>query len=953
MPAPTKPPPSAPAFSSRLGLILGAALLAAVVAFFALRKPSAPVEADAQAELDAAESTSGSGASSSTRSSGEPSTLAPEWATASGRVESGAGAAIAGAVVSLAPLGEDAGEPRTVTTDVGGSWAMKELPAGRYSLSATAPGYLAGLRPGLTLRASSDNAGLDLSLERGGVTLSGVVEDKTGGVVEGALVQLTPQSGILRMRERESVFTLSDGEGRYAVQVPAGRQRVRASHTDYSSESIVLDFADQPQTQNFALVPTAVIEGVVVRESNGAAVAHADITWYRQHSTTLPTGDRMWSFERGGKVHSGPDGRFRVSGLPPGTIKLEARASRLASFEGLQVPVGIAERIEGVELPLAAASDVSGRVSAASNGEGIAGATVKLNSQMGGGGGVVSDDEGSFHILGVLPGSYRVSAQAEGFSTPDGPAPAIEVGRDAPSSVSIELEQALSIRGRVEPPMHAEVAIEFDAQSMQLGGGGMLMLAGAQQTQTESESGAFEIGPIKPGHYTLQARTADGRGGTVELDVGAQGADEVVIALEPRAVLVGRVEDTTGKVVNDVLVQARKRSKGPSLSVIVNGRELTALNSMTSLEGKFEVAGLEAGVWDLEVLDAQGTPLAMEGGKRLSLELRKGETRELLLRVEPRDGTITGIVRDAEGEPVTDAWVSAVHIAMPQTGPKAHGAQGEDEDEGGGERRMEMMVMSDTGGSSIGDMPPVLTGEDGRFRFERLRQGEYIVTAELDGGGSKASAEGVKPNADITLDLAPLGTIEGKVTSDNKPADCVARIMGPSERVVRVRDGAFEAERLEPGHYRVEVRTGDGATSAEVEVEAGRSVELRLSLERFATVTGTIVDESGAPVVGVEIMIGSGEGGRIEISREDGDPQYFTDEAGKFEAQAASGGRVLIAQNPGVPMPIVIKPFRVEPGKDVDLGELQKRDTGAMMVMEGGAPPGSEDAPLEEVPAED
>ena len=252
------------------------------------------------------------------------------------------------------------------------------------------------------------------------------------------------------------------------------------------------------------------------------------------------------------------------------------------------------------------------------------------------------------------------------------------------------------------------------------------------------------------------------------------------------------------------------------------------------------------------------------------------------------------------------------------------------------------MIVADGSSGTLATMPPVLTDTDGRFVFEHLRRGDYSLTAELDGGASKATLDGVQPDAEVTLDLAPLGTLEGRVSADGKSVDCVARISGPSERSVRVRDGSFEVERLEPGTYTVEARTPEGATSAKVEIEAGETADITLEITRLASITGRILDENGAPMEGVELMVGAGEGGRVEISREDGDPQYFTDEDGKFEVKAAAGGRVLIAQAPGVPMPIVIKPFVVEGGQDLDLGELRKQDMKGMMMM--GGPEGEAEA---------
>jgi protocatechuate 3,4-dioxygenase beta subunit len=901
--------------TSKLWLLSAFALGLAVLLWLGLRDRGESRESDSPAnDLDSV-------ADRAKKTQGSSAAPAITPTSAAGRVSASDGQPIADALVTLAPLDDGDRAPISVRSEAGGDWSIAAIEPGRYALSATAPGFLAGLRPSITLRSGSDNAGLDLQLEPGGNTLSGVVHDTTGGVIEGALIQVTPQAGLLRMRERDSYFVATDAEGRYAVQIPDGRHRVRASHLDYTSEQVVLELAGAAQQRDFSLVPTAVLEGVVRRESDGQPVPAAEVFWARERNTMLPGGERISTRERGGRVLADAQGRFRIRGLPPGMVELTARASMLASEAGTEIPVGIAERVEGVELWLVAAADVRGRVTAAADDAPIEGANVQLMSELGPNPGARSDGEGHFVIHGVLPGGYGVLASAEGFRTakPE----RIEIGTGDARELDLTLERGATIRGRVEPAVLAEVAIELRPETMQIGSGRMMTLSSMGPATSDGSTGDFELGPVEPGRYTLDARAADGRGGTVEVEVGANGAEGVIIALEDRAVLAGTVQDWNGKAVGDVSVRARKQSPGHgSLSVVVNGRELTAASSPTSTDGRFEIAGLAAGTWVVEVVDAQGDLLGT-GEQSLVVALEHGRREELAIRVEPRDGTITGTVRDAEGHAVADAWVSAAF--MP--------AAAEPKPDEGPRMRAEMrMIVADGDGGTAPARPPVLTDAEGRFRFTGLRRGDYLLTAELDGGTSKATLERVQPDSDVVLELAPLGALRGTVLSNGEPAECVALIRGPSQRRVKVRDGSFEVERLEPGRYTVEASAGDGSASTTVTIEAGMTAEVDLAMERFSKITGKVLDNEGKPIAGAELLVGAGGGGRIQITREDSDPQYLTEADGSFEIHAAAGARVLIVQGPDSPMPLVIKPFVAESGQDLDLGELRQQEMEGMVM---------------------
>ncbi|MFV8755540.1 MSCRAMM family protein [Nannocystaceae bacterium ST9] len=855
-------------------------------------------------------------------------------------------AALAGARVTLLPLareGESA-EPIDVACDDQGHWSIASLVPGRYAISATAIDHLPAWRPELVVEPGAELSGLDLVLEPGGSRLAGNVRDLTGGVIEGARIQLTPVGGLSRLRERESFFALSDGEGRYALQVPEGRFRVQASHADYTKAQVVLELGEGSRTHDFELVPMGVIEGVVLRASDRSPVAEASVGWSRELSKWLPRGERATLLERGGSITTDAQGRFRIRGLAPGTLLIHARAPGLASDAPTPVPIAIAEHVEGVEILVGTAVDLRGRVVAADDADtGIAGAEIGLGSALGPGGSAIADGEGRFVIHGVLPGGYELFAEAEGW-LPQLPPTRVSVSPDRNDELVVALARGQAIRGRVEPATNAEIGIELEPERV---GGGMamnmaMMMTSSTIVTSDPATGEFELSPIQPGSYTLVAKAADGRGGRLEVEVGPSGAQDVVIRLEPRAKLAGIVRDGRGKPVAGASVIARKLADDDSsLRVVVDGRELTASQAPTSDEGRYELLGLDAGKWRIEVIDAQGDALAWADGTRkpLELELRAAETREGFdLSVEARDGVITGTVRDAEGQPVADAWVSATFVpGLPEPEPQPEPGEGESRSE------MEMVVGTDSGLAGAAAMPPTLTDAEGRFRFEGLRRGPHVLIAESigqAGGVAKVTKTEVVPDADVLLELAPLGRVEGKVTGDPDEdciaRDCVVRISGPTQRSGKVHEASFEFDRLEPGRYVVSIETKTGGSQVEVEVEAGDTASVELAIQRFARAKGRVLDAEGQPVVGATILVGeSPEEGSIEI-RDDGSKEpIVTDAEGRFDVAVAPGPRVIIAIDMANPRPLAQQRFMVESGKDVDLGDL-KPPTGGP----GFGPPG-------------
>lgn len=913
------PPPSSSS-SSRVPIVLGTVF----VALLAWLAWSFAGSDDARTPSDETSEAAAGSREQTRQTERGPARTKSEHASVAGRVRAREGEPLHDARVTLLPLAREGAEPIDVRCDDAGDWSIAALEPGRYAVSATASEHLPATRPELRVEAGAELRGVDLVLERGGSLLSGRIHDLTGGEIEGARVQITPVGGLARVRERESFFALSDAEGRYAVQVPEGRFRVRAGHPDYSSVEVVLELATGARTHDFELVPMAVIEGVVVRASDRSPVADASVSWSRE--VTRQRGlDSAVVLEPGGMLRSDAEGRFRIRGLLPGTVLIAARGPALASQAPTAVPIAIAERVEGVEILVDAALDLRGRVVSEDDASvGVAGAELVLGNDAGPRVRALADAEGRFVIHGVLPGSYQLDASAEGWLS-SAPTP-VRVDAERSDEPTIALSRGRMIRGRVDPAGAAVIGLEMAPTELDLGPGAgprmgvMMMRAMTAEASSDPATGRFELGPVGPGHYTLVATASDGRGGKLEVEVAASDVEDVVIHLDARAKVSGLVRDAQGQPVAGASVLARRvRDDRAKVQVIVDGRELTANAAPTSDTGQYELLGLESGAWTLEVRDAHGDVLAWaEGGQQpLALTLGEAEQRTLDLRVEASDGRVSGTLRDAEGKPVADAWVSI--RSTPELRPPP--APSADE---GPRSEMVMMVESDVG-LGHGDIPPTLTDAQGRFAFERLRRGPHLVVAELH--GSKASKAAVIPDADIVLELAPLGRIEGSVLAaageDCMARACLVRLGGPSARSGTARAGSFEFERLEPGRYMITIKTSTGGTSVEVDVEAGRTATAELTIQRFARVRGRMLGSDDQPVVGALVLVGdSPSEGMIEISQDGSEEPIVTDAEGRFDVAAAPGGRVILVLDPKQPQPLALEFLVIESGKDVDLGDL-------------------------------
>ena len=864
-----------------------------------------------------------------------------------GTVVDDRGQPVPGAVVRAmvdSRLGREV-EPVTAVAGADGGFAL-DVAAGRWSVTASAPGRV----PGDTVAevAPGGRTRIQLRLASGGANVAGRVIDATGGTVGGALVVLAPEQGVLAADLRRAAAAMTDGDGRFELGVVPGRWRVLTSHPEYVSDARSIDVPASGATIEIPLVPGGVVEGTVRDRGSDAPVPGARVRYAREVIGQGPFAGGT-AQERGqGTVTAGADGAFRITGLGAGRIILHADADDgRAADEPTEVLLGIAETATEVDVYIAPALSIAGRV-VYDDGAPAAGAAVTVQ-QRGEASGIEAGADGSFRIPGARPGRYRLHAEAEDSLKSEGVT--VEVDDEPITDVVLTVTRGAFVTGRVEPAGPAEVTViaEDDGGAFRLEDGFIDLDFGRGPVARTAADGTFRIGPFPAGPVRLGAKAPDGRRGEVDVAVDAKGAAGVVIALEARGSIAGRVVTKAGAPVPGAVVSLR-RAAGPGAAqktTIVNGVDIGADRAPTDGEGRFAVAGLDAGTWELIVLDELGAPVAFDRADPDAperVELAANQRREgVELVVQAKDGVIEGVVLGPGGAPVPDAWVTVApeQVVLPGLGairgrggpPRDAPPEPEPEDDGEPRSRIvQQVIIEDGGGGRAGEIPPVLTDGDGRFVVKHLRRGRYRVNAEGLRGGARGSLGGVETGSDVTVKLQTLSKLAGTVTMGGRPVvDYGLAVDGPTRkrRQVHDEDGAFTMHGLDPGTYTVEARTAAGTGTVEVTIEAGKESTVAIEVEAPGVITGTLVDAAGAPLAGRMVIVGprQSEGSMsIELS----EPPPTTGADGSFTARSDPGPRTFFILGPDGP----------DVRKDLDVVAGQTIDLGTLTAQPPGSPPG-------------
>jgi protocatechuate 3,4-dioxygenase beta subunit len=191
---------------------------------------------------------------------------------------------------------------------------------------------------------------------------------------------------------------------------------------------------------------------------------------------------------------------------------------------------------------------------------------------------------------------------------------------------------------------------------------------------------------------------------------------------------------------------------------------------------------------------------------------------------------------------------------------------------------------------TVGDRVAI-TEADGAFAFDGLAAGHYHVTAEQGAGFAEAPSFELDATSDpVTLKLAVGPTLIVRVVDEHGAALAGARVVVAGRTLVTPADGVVRFRGVATDDETVDVRAMHRgrvhrkvATTPEM-----REVECTVALGPGSQVSGTVVDERGAPVREAWVELTSEDGG--DLLNTDADGTFHFDDLGdgSYELSASS-----------------------------------------------------------------
>ncbi|MCA0987197.1 carboxypeptidase regulatory-like domain-containing protein [Guptibacillus algicola] len=724
-----------------------------------------------------------------------PLTIKPNPGSISGNIVNDLGETLSNVTISLLDVNET---PIAYgNTDVDGNYFISNVPPGSYALIAklmmhtTTTGTVA-------VEAGQEVQDIDFVMARLLGTISGGVSDfQTGEVITGASVLLRNSLGILIK------YTTSDQFGKFLYRnVGPDSYTVTCSAPNYSTEITgVIVPAGETSGANVRLKTTVGdIEGQVVDET-GDPISGDNI----QLKLLGANKELLQAFL------ANPDGSFVVPSLSEGTYFVTATLEGYTA--NLVSSIITAGEVNNVVIQLSPIlATVSGTVLDANTGSPITGTAVFLSLTRSTGVFVSSlypSENGVFTFDSVLPGSYLLNVNAEGYGnevlTVTVPLDGIEVDislKQNPGAVTGYVTNQLSS----EPLNNAVVTVSNFGKTLE------------SKVVTDS-FGQFTFPNLSPGSYRaiVSAEEFSSQSATFEVLPDQTTSLSFILTPEPGDLIGTVTEVETGNPIPGVNIQVRYLTPtGPVYAT-----------TLTDENGIYRTEGLFAGTYTIIAFAESGY-----GSSSASVKVPANGSRTVDFELEPFPAIAEGTIRDeTTGEPVANVFVRLLDIH----------------------------------GSSI---QTVNSDRNGFYRFTNFTASQYLISAISPNYQRVQVSINPKPGETVVSDIfftPEPGAISGIILDAETESPLVGaqvEVYSPGSTVPVARrtagaSGDFLITGVFPGSFTINAYTLNYSQEIKgIVVDANATTELEFRLVPDpVTISGTVVDDNGQPLANVSVRI--------------------------------------------------------------------------------------------------
>ncbi|MGC6486018.1 MAG: carboxypeptidase regulatory-like domain-containing protein [Planctomycetota bacterium] len=872
---------------------------------------------------------------------------AHQGAVVAGRVLDPDGAPLAGASVAMIYLDLSRvlfsadGRTEPLRTDSEGRFRLEHVAAGRVAVVAAAD----DLAPSNIEELAVVDGGVydDVLLQVGvGAPVTGLVLDDEDRPVAGAAVEVRPferpndpQFMKVMLKVRRAT-TETDASGRFLVRGMTGeRLIVQASKPGYTTaiaSGVELDDPDLVvRVQRGVTIRGRVVVGdgqeqrpvtrfrvetrsrEVPTDAEGNVIAVGDARdrrgwrrrgrggppWQRaqaKRTRQLPEGMTMSGRTADGNWREvmSKDGRFELTGIPPGRVRLRLRADGFLPPENQTVDLAPGQASEELLFVCGGGESVTGRVldeagapvsdaqvtaykkdADADDDRGLRGMfqvdpedfdflALSTNQRA-----AMTDSSGAFTVPALSAGEYRFTARHPDMAKASTKNVVVVAGVPSPP-VEIVLDAGGAVEGTVTGlgmrPLSDALMVAFSLQ------------AGTVRSGTTDPNGYYKIDGLPPGQYVVFKSRLDERADNVPLELMSNMRLKTVTVRRGRTARL----DVHDEGEDGVRLFGTVRENGepvPRALITMLGSDRQGLLGMgvranaADMSGRYELVGVKPGDYVMQVTRFQGQPV------QTTFEVEVPEdVRDYPFDVELPTSTISGVVLDSRGEPV-----EGIRVTLGSEDSGLSGQSG-------------LIGMIAQNGLS-----QARTNEQGEFTMKSISAGTYQVTAGARrGGGPRARPRDGRPlygegrltgvrvdgaaavtGLVVTVPLA--GSITGIVVDGSdmpvvgaeisyvdesrdrkrRSGNPLLDLVGAARPVRSGDDGRFELRGLTPGTYSLQVESEalEAGRLDDVVVQEELPTDVQLRVVRGATlrVRATNVDRQQIPLGDITLLDGKGK----------------------------------------------------------------------------------------------